>query len=64
MKWKEGVESGSQARLYRVRQPGVLASGSNPPYITLFLGEIVFRVPAFQTIFWSTTPSDAGDRVC
>lgn len=64
MKWKEEVESGSQARLYRVRQPGVLASVSTPPYITLFLGQIVFHVPAFETIFWSTTPADAGDRVC
>lgn len=63
MKWKEG-SSRSQARLYRATQPGVLASVSNPPYITLFLGEIVFHVPAFETIFWSTTPLDAGDRVC
>lgn len=59
----EPGEAGLQV-LYRVRQLGVLACVSNPPYITLFLGEIVFHVPAFETIFWSTTPSDAGDRVC
>lgn len=68
-----GVGGGSQARepgeaglpvLYRVRLRGVLARVSNPPYITLFLEETVFHVPTFETIFWSTTPSDAGDCVC
>jgi hypothetical protein len=67
------VEGGSQAWepgeaglevLYRVRQHSVLARLSNPPYITLFLEETVFHVPTFETIFWSTTPSDAGDCVC
>jgi hypothetical protein len=35
-----------------------------PPYITLFLGAIVLQVPTFEAIFWSTTPSDAGDCMC
>lgn len=59
----EPGEAGFQV-LYRVRQLGVLARVSNPPYITLFLEESVFPVPTFETIFWSTTPSDAGDCVC
>lgn len=50
--------------LYRVNQPWRTGLCIKPPYITLFLGENVLQVPTFATIFWSTTPSYTGDRMC
>lgn len=59
--WEPG-EAGLQV-LYREKQLGVPARVSNPPYITLFLGEIVFMFQLLRLSFGAQLPQTL-ETVC
>lgn len=59
--WEPG-EAGLQV-LYREKQLGVPARVSNQPYITLFLGEIVFMFQLLRLSFGAQLPQTL-ETVC